>query len=294
MSPRATPTSTAWPTVALLGAIVSVQVGASLAKSLFPAVGPQGATTLRVVLAALILVAVWRPWRTPLTRKDVVTVALYGAALGAMNLLFYVALTRIPLGVAVALEFTGPLALAVAASRRPLDFLWIAVAVLGLVLLLPLGQTKGLDLIGAAFALGAGLCWALYILFGQRAGGAIHGGQATALGMSVAAIVVLPFGVAQAGTKLLDPSLAPIAVGVALLSSAIPYSLEMVALTRMPTRVFGVMLSLEPAVAALSGLVVLHERLSLVQWGAIACIIAASAGSAATAKRPSPAPDTPV
>lgn len=282
------------PTASLLTAIVSVQVGASLAKGLFPAVGAQGVTALRVTLAALVLALVWRPWRGgPLSKRDLRNIALYGAALGLMNLLFYVALTRIPLGVAVALEFTGPLALAVSASRRPLDFVWIVLAIAGLALLLPFGAASGgMDMVGAAFAVGAGVCWALYILFGQKAGDAVHGGRAAALGMVVATAIVLPFGVAEAGAKLLDPSLLPMALGVAVLSSALPFSLEMVALTRMPTRVFGVMLSLDPAVAALIGLAVLGERLSLLQWAAVGLIVAASAGSAATAQKRAPAPDT--
>lgn len=273
------------PVAALLGGIVSLAVGSSLAKQLFPAVGAQGTTTYRVVFSALLLIAIWRPWRWPLTARDVRSVILYGVALGAMNLLFYMALKTIPLGIAVAIEFTGPLVVAMASSRRLVDFIWIAFAVAGLVLLLPLGHgASSLDPVGVAYVLAAAVCWALYIIFGQRAG-SLHGGQAVALGMSVAALTVLPFGVAHAGMALLDPSLLLVGLGVAILSSTIPYSLEMVALKRLPRHTFGILLSMEPAISALAALVILGEHLSALEWFAIASIIVASAGSTVTAHR---------
>ncbi|WP_375738840.1 threonine/homoserine exporter RhtA [Pseudomonas boanensis] len=271
------------PVSVLMVAMASVQSGASLAKSLFPIIGAQGTTTLRLVFAALILLVVLQPWRARLNAGSLRTIIIYGMALGGMNLMFYMSLRTIPLGIAVALEFTGPLAVALFASRRPIDFVWIALAVLGLWLLLPLGQTSDhLDHTGIAYALGAGVCWALYILFGQRAG-ADHGMQGAALGVMVAALFIAPIGIVHAGSALLAPELLPVALGVALLSTAIPYSLEMIALTRLPAQTFGTLMSIEPAFGALSGLLFLGETLAASQWFAICCIILASIGCTATA-----------
>ncbi|GJE40057.1 EamA family transporter [Methylobacterium persicinum] len=278
----------ALPIAALLTGMVSLQGGAAIAKSLFPAIGAAGTASLRVGFSALVLLAVWRPWRRSLSTREAGWIALYGAALGAMNLLFYLSLTRLPIGPAVAVEFTGPLLLAVAGSRRPTDFAWIALAVLGLGLLLPLGGAGGLDPLGIALALAAGVAWALYILFGQRAGRA-DGGQAVAFGMLVAALVVAPVGVAEAGTVLFAPATLALGFAVALLSSALPYSLEMVALRRLDRTSFGVLMSLEPAVAALLAYALIGEALTPVQWLAIALVIAASAGITATG-RPRTAP----
>lgn len=278
------PAAIGLPIAFLLAAMVSIQVGASLAKQLFPTIGAEGATTLRLVFAAAILLIVWRPWRISLSRTNAPWIVAYGAALGAMNLLFYLALNTIPLGVAVAVEFTGPLALAMALSRQKLDFAWVALAGAGVAMLLPLGDyAASLDLTGLALAFGAGLCWAIYIVCGRRAG-AGHGGQATAYGMVIAAIIAAPLGAVEAGGALLSPAVLPIAVTVALMSSVVPYSLEMYALTRVPMRTFGILMSAEPAVAALAGFALLSERLTVLQWTAIACVIAASAGSAATAR----------
>jgi inner membrane transporter RhtA len=263
----------------MLGAMVSTQLGTAFAKSLFPAVGAMGVTTLRVTIAALILTVAWRPWRDPPKRKVWPVLAAYGAALGLMNLTFYLALKTLPLGVAVAVEFVGPLGVAVAASRRALDFLWIAMAVAGLGLLLPIWkQAHPLDPVGLAFILAAGACWATYVVFGQKAGRA-HGRAATAIGMAVAAVVVIPFGAASAGAKLLSPAVLLPGAAVALLASVVPYSLEMIALTRLPVRVFGTLLSLSPAAAALMGWLVLRETLTPVQGLAIAAIVAASVGT---------------
>ena len=270
--------------VALTGSMASLCIGTSFAKSLFSALGAQGTTALRVGFSALILLAVWRPWRIPLSAANARAIALYGAALGATNLLFYMSLRTIPLGLAIAVEFTGPLTVAVLSSRRAIDFLWIAFAVTGLLLLLPLGEASThLDPVGIGFALAAGVGWALYIIFGQRAGNA-HGGQATSLGLTVAAMVVLPFGVAHAGTAMFSPPLLLAGLAVGVLSSAIPYSLEMVALKRLPRRTFGILLSMEPAMGALAGLAFLQEQLSMIQWLAIGSIIVASIGCTATAR----------
>lgn len=266
----------------LLIAMASIQSGASLAKSMFPIVGAQGTTALRLIFASVIMLLLLRPWRAKLTAKSLRTVIIYGMALGGMNFLFYMSLRSVPLGIAVALEFTGPLALAIYASRRAVDFLWIALAVTGLLLLIPVGEaSQGIDPLGAAYALGAGICWALYILFGQKAG-ADNGVQTAALGVMIAALFVAPIGIVHAGAALLTPSLIPVAIAVALLSTALPYTLEMVALTRMPTRTFGTLMSIEPAIGALSGLLFLHEYLTLSQWMAIMCIILASVGATMT------------
>jgi inner membrane transporter RhtA len=272
------------PIAVLVAAMFCFQLGAVLAKGLFPVVGAAGTTALRTALASLMLLAVWRPWRVRLRSREVPVIVAYGLAMGCMNLFFYLSLRSIPLGIAVALEFTGPLALAMAASRRAVDFVWILMAALGLLALLPLGLgSKPLDLLGVACGLAAGVCWALYIFFGRKAGAA-HGGQTTALGMVVGAIVVVPIGAVQGGAQLLSPAILPTALAVALLSSALPYSLEMMAMPRLPTRTVGVLMSLDPALGALSGLYFLGERLSWIQWAAIVSIMVASAGSAATSR----------
>ena len=274
--------STLLPVGLLLIAMASIQSGASLAKSMFPVVGAQGTTTLRLIFASIIMLLILRPWRAKLTAKSLKTVIVYGIALGGMNLLFYMSLRTVPLGIAVALEFTGPLAVAIFSSRKAIDFVWIGLAITGLLLLIPLGEgAQGIDLVGAAYALGAGVCWALYILFGQKAG-ADNGVQTAALGVIIAALFIAPVGIVHAGSALLTPALIPIALAVALLSTALPYTLEMVALTRMPTRTFGTLMSIEPAFGALSGLLFLHEVLSVTQWIAILCIIMASVGATLT------------
>ncbi|HEY5084708.1 MAG TPA: EamA family transporter, partial [Rhizomicrobium sp.] len=260
----------------LMVAMVCFQLGAAMAKGLFPAVGAAGTTALRMALAALMLLAVWRPWRLRLTRGEIRVIVIYGLALGWMNLFFYLSLRSIPLGIAVALEFTGPLALAMASSRRVVDFVWIFIAAAGLLALLPLGiGAKPLDAAGVLYGLAAGVCWAMYIFFGRKAGAA-HGGQITALGMFIGAVVIVPIGIAEAGTRLLSPAILPAALSIALLSSALPYSLEMFAMPRLPTRTVGVLMSLDPVMGALSGLCFLGERLSWIQWAAIAAVMAAS------------------
>ena len=274
----------------LLVAMVSLQIGAAVAKRLFPIIGSSGATTWRLAFAACLLFTIWRPWRVRPTWPEARSIVIYGLAMGAMNFMFYAAISRIPLGIAVAVEFTGPLALAMATSRRAVDFLWIALAAFGLIALLPLGRGgPSLDAMGVALALAAGVCWALYIVFGRKAGAA-HGGQSAALGTLVAALAVAPFGIAHAGMELLLPAIVPAACAVGVLSSALPYSLEMIALTRLPTRTFGVLMSAEPAIGALSGLAFLGEALTAIQWIAIVSIMAASAGSAATSRSAVPPP----
>ncbi len=278
--------------VLLLIAMGSIQVGASFAKTLFHSVGASGAVALRTALATLMLVAVLRPWRARLGAGSWTALAIYGVSLGVMNLLYYLALRTLPLGITVSIEFIGPLTVAVLSSRRAVDFLWIALAAAGLALLLPLGQSHGtVDSGGVRFALGAGTCWALYIVFGQRAG-ADYGPQAVALGSIIASLIVVPVGIAQAGASLLSPAALPYGLAIALLSTALPYTLEMMALTRMPSRTFGILMSIEPVFGALVGWAMLHERLSSMQWTAITLIILASIGTTrtATAQHPAPVP----
>lgn len=273
------------PVIILLIAMTSIQGGASLAKSLFPLVGAPGVTALRLALGTLILVIVFKPWRLRFTREQRLPLLFYGLSLGAMNYMFYLAIQTVPLGVAVALEFTGPLAVALFASRRAVDFIWVILAVLGLWYLLPLGQdVTHVDLTGAAFALGAGACWAIYIISGQRAG-EDHGPATVALGSLIAAIVFVPLGAFQAGDVLWHWSILPLGIAVAILSTALPYSLEMIALTRLPTRTFGTLMSMEPALAAVSGMIFLGETLALQQVLALMAIVIASMGSTLTLRR---------
>jgi len=270
------------PIVVILIAMLSIQSGASLAKSLFPIIGAPGVTALRIALGTLILVIIFKPWRLRFKKEQRLPLLFYGLSLGAMNYLFYLSIQTVPLGVAVALEFTGPLAVALFSSRRPVDFVWVVLAVLGLWFLLPLGQNiSHVDLTGAALALGAGACWAVYILTGQRAGEE-HGPATVALGSLIAAIIFVPLGMAQATESIWQWSVLPIGLAVAVLSTALPYSLEMIALTRLPTRIFGTLMSMEPALAAMSGMVFLGESLTLVQVLALCSIIAASMGSTLT------------
>lgn len=267
------------PILAVFGGQISVNLGAAFAKKLFPLVGVEGMTAYRVGFAALLLLAVLRPWRHALGKRDALNLLVYGTMLGLMNLLIYRAFDLIPIGVAVAIEVTGPLAVVVLSSRRLVDVACCALAVLGLYWLLPLGNDVGsLDVRGVAYAFGAALCWALYIVFGKRAS-ALDGGQAVAWGMSVAALITVPIGVAHAGTALLVPSVMLLGAVIAVLSSAIPYTLEMFALQRLPHSVFGMLSSAAPAVSAFASLIVLGERLGALQWLGIACIVAASAAA---------------
>jgi len=272
--------SAALPLLFLLASLLSQYIGAAWAKSLFSLVGPEGVVALRVGLSALLLTAIWRPWRSRPSRRDLRNLVVYGVTLGAMNLCIYRAMELIRIGNAIAIEVTGPLAVALLGSQRLRDFLWVACAAAGLTMLLPI-KAAGATLhpLGAAYAAGAALCWALYIVFGKRAS-ALPGGQAVAWGMLVASTFTVPLGIMHAGGALLAPGVLLSGLAVAVLSSMVPYSLEMLALRRLPSHVFGLVVSASPAVAALIGFVLLGERLSWVQWAAIACIVCASAGSA--------------
>jgi inner membrane transporter RhtA len=282
----------ALPLALVVVGIVSVQIGAAMAKQLFLVVGPLAAVSLRTSLAALILLAIWRPWRRPLSRQTGLTILGFGLALGVMNLTFYLALRTIPLGVGVAVEFLGPLAVAVLGSRRPADFAWAALAAAGVLMLSPINPSAtALDPVGLALALVAAVCWGLYIVLGQRVGGGDRG-QVSSIAMSVAALVAAPWGAATVVAHL-SPGVLASGLAIAVLSSALPYSTELFAMSRLPARTFAIMMSLEPAMAALAGFAVLGERLTVWQLGAIGAVMAASAGSAATSRAVSaePAPN---
>ena len=273
------------PILVILISMISIQSGASLAKSLFPMIGAPGVTALRLALGTLILVIIFKPWRLRFAKEQRLPLLFYGLSLGAMNYLFYLSLQRIPLGIAVALEFTGPLAVALFSSRRPVDFIWVILAVTGLWFLLPLGQDVAhVDLTGALLALGAGAGWAVYILAGRRAGEE-HGPATVAMGSLIAAIVFVPLGAFQATEALWHWTLLPVGLAIAILSTALPYTLEMIALTRLPTRTFGTLMSMEPAIATLSGLIFLGETLTFSQTMALGAIILASMGSTLTMRQ---------
>ena len=271
----------------MLGAVLSVQLGAALATTLFDELGPTATVFLRSGFAAALLALLWRP-RIAGHRGDELRVAvLFGVSLAGMNLCFYQALDRLPLGIAVTLEFVGPLGVAVAGSRRALDLLWVALAAGGIVLLSG-GPGGELDALGMVLALGAGALWGAYILLSARVGRVFPGGTGLAIAMIVSAALLAPAGIAGGGAELLHPALLAVGVAVSLLSSAIPYSLELEALRRVPEAVFGVLMSLEPAVAASVGFVALGQDLAVIELLAIGMVIVASAGALGSA--PSPAP----
>jgi inner membrane transporter RhtA len=273
----------ALPALAIAAAMVSTYAGAAFAKHLFPLVGAEGVVALRVGLSGLLLGAFARPWRALPARADIPNLLLYGLTLGCMNLLIYRAFARIPIGIAVSIEVMGPLAVVLLSSRRARDFVWVACAAFGLWLLLPLKNGSGaLDPAGIAYAAGAAFCWAMYIVFGKRASQAAGSGT-VAWGMLAASIFIVPIGAAHAGSALLSPLVLAAGLAVAVLSSAAPYTLEMIALRRLPRRVFGILVSSSPAVAALAGFVVLGERLATGQWIGIALVILACGATAASA-----------
>jgi inner membrane transporter RhtA len=272
------------PAAALLVAIVSVQFGASFAKRLFPVYGVALTTELRLSVGALLLIVLLRPWRLRLPLRAWPWIALFGVVIGGMNFIFYSAMQRIPLGIAVALEFTGPLVLAALTSHRAVHLLWIGLAALGVALLLPLSHASpSLDLIGVGLALCAAACWAMYMLLAQRVGGA-WGEEVIALAMGFGALAILPVTLLSAPKFSFTPAQLSDALMVGVFSSALPFSLEMYALTRMHTRVYGTLTSLEPAVGALAGLVMLHELPSALQLAGIAAVVAASVGTAISAR----------
>jgi inner membrane transporter RhtA len=267
----------------ILGAVASVQLGAAAATTLFDEVGPSGTALYRLLVAAVVLLAIWRPRPGRFDRDALKLVALFGVTLAGMNLCFYEALDRIPLGIAVTLEFVGPLGVALASSRRRTDLLWVALAAAGILLLSD--PSGGADAAGIGLALAAGGFWAAYILVSSRVGKVFEGGEGLAVAMTVSAALMLVPGIAEGGSELLDPSLFAVGAAVALLSSVIPYSLELEALRRLSVGTFGVLMSLEPGVAAAVGLVALGQDLSSAEVAGIALVVVASAGALSASRQ---------
>lgn len=269
------------PLPAVVGSILSVQIGAAVAKGMFPVLGAAGTTTIRIGLSALILIAVNRPKFRKLSKIQWNAVISYGICLGIMNGIYYLALSRIPLGIAVTLEFIGPLILAVIGSKRKIEFLWVLLAAAGIALITP-WNGKGIDLFGAAMALLAGLFWAGYIVLGQRTTAVLEGPQAVTIGMIFATLVILPFGIGGGGLANFTTAMILPGLALALFSSAIPFSLEIYALKHIPAKTFSILMSLEPAVAAICGVIFLKEFLSFSQWMAVALVVIASTGATLT------------
>jgi inner membrane transporter RhtA len=272
------------PVPAVLLAIISVQCGAAIAKTLFPAIGAAGTASIRIGISALILLLAYRPNLKAITREQWKIVVPYGLSLGAMNLIFYLAIERIPIGLAVTLEFIGPLLVAIIGSKRLIDYCWILLAAAGIILIAPWSNER-IDPLGVLFALIAGGLWAAYIVLGGKISRIMNDGQAVSTGMLFAAILILPFGFYENGLANLTPKLFGMGVALALLSSAIPFTLEMKALGQLPPRTFSILMSLEPAAASICAFIFLQENLSFYEILAVVCVVVASAGSTLTAKR---------
>ncbi|KRD10610.1 transporter [Flavobacterium sp. Root901] len=272
------------PVPAVLLAIVSVQCGAAIAKTLFPAIGAAGTASIRIGISAFILLLAYRPNLKTITPAQWKIVIPYGLSLGAMNLIFYFAIERIPIGLAVTLEFLGPLLVAIIGSKRLVDYCWVLLAAMGIALIAPWTNDR-LDVLGILFALLAGGLWAAYIILGGKISKIMNGGQAVSTGMLFAAILILPFGFLENGLANLTPKFLGMGVALALLSSAIPFTLEMKALGQLPPRTFSILMSLEPAAASICGFIFLQENLNFTEIMAVVCVVVASAGSTLTAKK---------
>lgn len=272
------------PIYAVLLAIISVQCGAAIAKTLFPAIGAAGTASIRIGISAIILLLAYRPNLKQITPNQWKIVIPYGLSLGAMNLIFYLGIERIPIGLAVTLEFVGPLLVAIIGSRRLIDYCWVLLAAIGIALIAP-WSNKNVDLLGVIFALLAGGFWAAYIVLGGKVSKIMNGGQAVSTGMLFAAILILPFGFYENGLANLTPKFLGMGIALALLSSAIPFTLEMKALGQLPPRTFSILMSLEPAAASICAFIFLQEHLSFYEILAVVCVVTASVGSTLTAKR---------
>lgn len=271
------------PIPAVLLAILSVQSGAAIAKSLFPAIGAIATASLRIGISAIILLAVFRPNLLKINQNQWKIVIPYGLSLGAMNLIFYLAIERIPIGLAVTLEFIGPLVVAVFGSKRLIDYLWVVLAMAGIVLIAP-WSNNGINLLGVIFALLAGLFWAFYIVLGGKISKIMKGGEAVATGMLFASLLIIPFGFIGNGFNNLTPTFVSLGVALALLSSAIPFTLEMKALGQLPARTFSILMSLEPAAASICAFLFLQEYLTFYEVLSVICVVIASVGSTLTSK----------
>jgi inner membrane transporter RhtA len=280
------PPGNAVPMALVLGGTFSVQLGAAFALNLFDELGPQGTVFLRVFFAAAMLMAITRPAIRGRSPEALRILVIYGVSLALMNLSFYESMDRIPLGIAVTLEFVGPLGVAIATSRSRLDFLWVSLAAIGIVLLSGGVSGRDLDLLGVGLALVAGAFWAAYIIIAQRVGQEFPGFDGIALALVISTAVLVVPGIAQGGSDLLEPELLAAGFAVATLSSAIPYSLELEALRRLSAGTFGVLMSLEPGVAALVGFVVLDQALATAEVVAIGLVVTASAGALSTSAGP--------
>ncbi len=268
----------------MLGGIASVQFGSAVATTLFARTGPAGAVLLRLISASIVLMLIWRPALRTRTRRDLLLAAAFGIVLAVMNVSFYEAIRRIPLGIGVTIEFIGPLTVAIAGSRRRLDLVWVALAAFGIIALMH-GGARAVNPLGVVFALLAGCMWGAYIIVNARVGRAFEQGTGLAFAMCVASLVALPLGVAEGGRQLLQPHSLAVGAAVGMLSSAIPYTLEMEALRRIATRVFGVLMSLEPAMAALAGYIVVGQGLSSRELAGIALVVIASVGASRSARQ---------
>ncbi len=266
--------------------MLSLTVGASIAKGLFPILGAAGATFLRLGIGTVLLFAIWKPWRAGIPRQHLGTVLFFGVVLGLMNLTFYEAIARLPIGIAIALEFLGPLSVAFFLSKGRLDLLWATLALLGVALLLPLTEAQAhIDLVGVMYALAAAAFWACYILVGKKVGSVAHSGKVVAIGMLIGSLAVAPFGLLAVTQVDWTGTLVLMALAIGVLSSAIPFSLEMMALKRLDAKTFGILVSLEPALGAIAGFVYLRENITLLQCLAIGGVMTASVGSTLTARR---------
>lgn len=268
-----------WPILIIIISMASVQGSSSLAKHLFATLGPTGMAAWRLVFSSIILLVIFKPWRKPISKQAWKYIIPYGFALGFMNLSFYCAIERIPIGIAVAIELTGPIIVAMFGIRRLVDLIWLGIAVIGLAMLLPLTDThSNLDFVGILLALCAGACWAIYIVFGRKAG-QLQGPSSVALGSLIVSLFIFPIGIWESGNIMFSPEVLPLALVVALLASAIPYALDMIALPKIPASTFSTLMSLSPVLGALSGFIFLQESLTIKQWLSILLIIISSIGT---------------
>lgn len=268
------------PVLLVILSMISLVSGASLAKTLFESLGPETTTVLRLAVSTGFMFLFWRPWQNQISKNQLKSIAIYGASVGAMNLAFYLAIARLPIGLAIAIEFLGPLSVAIYYSKRILDFLWIVLASVGILLILPLTEIQQkVDIIGVSYALFAAACWALYIVQGKKTSAVAPPSLTAPIGMFIGFLVTLPFGLQNIQNAVSDVNLIYLAIAVGLLSSAIPYSLELIALPKLSSKHFSLLLSLEPVIGGIIGWIILKESLTSLQIAAMICIIAASVGS---------------